>query len=209
MPEDEKKTAGELQYKASKDETRYDMLEVGHAMSEDVIDQIRICINNNYESMDTEEFCVVLLLVDDPLIKGLLRRKFYAWPFLPKPRPRQSVFLFSKKNDSLKRLWTLPDALTMATTSSMQYVAKEYQNMKNWADAFYEGFYKQNPSIFWDLIRKQSKTTLLSEHEFLQRNRGEVSEPEGDEISALFPETFDFSKVKAFKIREPKDPLTS
>lgn len=204
-----KMTAGALQAKASGDRTKYDALEVGHALTEDIMEQLRICAEKHYNLLDIPQFCVVMLLADDSLIHGLMRRKFYAWPFLPKPRPRQSVFLFDKKTDTFKRLWVLPDALTMATASTMHHVSKYYQTMKEWSDAFYEGIEKKNPSIFWNLIRKQSNIKMLSEKEYLDLHASEFVQSEGEEISTLWPETFDFSKIQAYKVTEPIETLSS
>lgn len=187
-------TAGALTLKASSDSTKYDPLEVGHALCDDVAEQLRICADKHYNVLDVPEFCVVMLLADDCLIKGVMRRKFYAWPFLPKPRPRQAVFLFSKKSDFFKRLWIFPDALVMATISEMNKVHKNYETMKQWTDIFYKGIALKDPSVFWNFIRQQHNISMLSETEYLDRNREEIIKSSADEFCPVSSNSFDFFK---------------
>src|ERR1043165_3910228 len=111
----ERLTAGELSKKALNDNTKYNAIEVGHAMTDDIDSQLRLCIENYKNIIDEPEFCVVMVIAKDPLIKNAIRRKFYCWPYLPKPRPNQAVFLYNKALDKLtKRLWVLPCDMVMA-----------------------------------------------------------------------------------------------
>ena len=99
-------TAGELSRKAIADNTKYNALEVGHALANDIMPHLRECIENHKTIIDENEFCIVMLISKDPLITNLMRRKFYAWPYFPKPRPNQSVFLYNKGLDQIThRLW--------------------------------------------------------------------------------------------------------
>lgn len=132
-------SAGELSRKALSDTTKYNALEVGHALADEITPELFKCIENHKKIIDENEFCIVMLISKDPLITNLQRRKFYAWPYLPKPRPNQSVFLYNKGLDKIThRLWTLPNDMVMAELSSMTVVAKPYQSMKNWSDAYFE-----------------------------------------------------------------------
>src|SRR6185369_11012143 len=99
-------TAGELSQKCLADTTKYQALEVGHAMADDLSEHLHQAARN-YESMiDENEYCVVMVIAEDPLIKNLKRRKFYCWPYLPSPRPNQAVFLYNKSLQRItKRLW--------------------------------------------------------------------------------------------------------
>src|ERR1700677_2849017 len=109
-----RQTAGELSLKALKDNTKYLAREVGEAMCHDTFDQLRICIENHKNIIDEEEFCIVRVIATDPLIENALRIKYYAWPYLPSPRPNQAVFLYNKILDRItKRLWILPNAFSM------------------------------------------------------------------------------------------------
>ena len=183
-----RKTAGELANQALQDKTRYDSLEVGHALTDDVATQLQICIERHMNIIDEPEFCVVMILADDPLIKGVLRRKFYAWPYLPKPRPRQSVFLYRKGSDSIIRLWVLPDALSMATASEMNDVSPQWRTMKGWSDAFFDG-------QFFEHIRHQHGINMLSEGEYLNANREKLIQAGCKEVETVPTESFDFSKI--------------
>ena len=82
-------TAGELSRKANRDTTKYEALEVGHAMADDIDVHLRESIEKHRNIIDENEFCVVMIIAKDPLIPNLIRRKFYCWPYLPKPRPNQ------------------------------------------------------------------------------------------------------------------------
>lgn len=196
-----RKTAGEMVVKAQSDPTIYDSLEVGHALSKDILEQIKLCIEKHHSIIDEPEFCVVMVLADDCLIKGVLRRKFYAWPYLPKPRPRQSCFLYSKRDDSVKRLWVLPDALSMATASEMTNVSPQWQTMKNWSDAFFAG-------KFFEFIRKEHGITMLSEAEYLKANREKLIKAGCQEVEAPLSDPFDFSKISINKIVDTQAALS-
>lgn len=219
-------SAGELANKALKDTTKYDALEVGHAINDDVEYQIRQCIENHKTIIDENEFCIVMLISKDPLIHNLIRRKFYAWPYLPKPRPNQSVFLYNKIVDRvIKRLWVLPSDAGMAELHSLTYVDKRYETMKRWSDAFYKGwkfiknssgkdengnillgkFVNTDPFYFWEFIRKDQKITLLSEHEYFLHHRDELIKAGCKIPTALDTEPFDFSKVHIEKIIDTQE----
>ncbi len=213
-----RKTAGQLAIKAASDPTKYDSLEVGHALCADVLSQLQICIEKHKPIINEDEFCVVMILADDPLIKGVLRRKFYAWPYLPKPRPRQSVFLYRKGNNSIIRLWVLPDALSMATSAEMVTVSPQWQTMKDWSRAFFHGwkYFKDQdrwinttPSHFFDVIRKQHDINMLSEHEYLNVNREKLIQAGCQEMDTPFTEAFDFSKISIEKIIDTKTAVSN
>lgn len=193
-----RKTAGALQLQAASDPTRYNAMEVAQAMCDDIVEQLRECAHKHYDFFDIPSFCIVMLLASDPLIKGLMRRKFYAWGFLPQPRPQQSVFLFtkatSKKEDTLIRLWTLPDAMKMATISETMIAPKNSRDVKYWCDLFYEGVDLKDPSVFWNGIRKQHKIEMLAEAEYLDRKGRKVTHSLSDEVCPLGTDSFDFFK---------------
>lgn len=191
-----RQTVGALQVKASADSTKYDSLDVGHALIDDVLSQIRLCIENHRHIIDENEFCVVMVLADDPLIKGVMRRKFYAWPYLPSPRPRQSCFLYNKTTDQIKRLWVLPEAFCMAALSDMITVSKPWKTMKAWSTAFFNG-------SFWESIRKEHGIDMPSETEFLNANREKLIKAGCKQIVAPVSNPFDFSKVSAYKVVDP------
>ena len=187
-------TAGELSRKALSDPTKYDALEVGHAMSEDIEKNLYESIQKHLDIIDEPEFCVVMVIAKDPLIKNLVRRKFYCWPYLPKPRPNQAVFLYNKCLSKItKRLWVLPSDMVMAELASLCAVDKRYQTMQAWSIAFFEG-------KFWDYIRYEHNINMLSEHEYFLEHREELIKA-GCKIPApSLSEPFDFSKIHIEKI---------
>ena len=204
MTKSKRQTAGALQVKASSDTTKYDALEVGQALCDDVMEQLRICAHKNHDVLDIPQFCVVMLVSEDCLIKGLMRRKFYAWPFLPKPRPNQAVFLYTKKTNDISRLWVLPNALTMAILSEMGYVHGKFVTMKRWTDTFYQGIALNDASVFWNYIRKQHGIEMLSETEYLKRHASELIESKTDEFCPIDADSFDFFKGMPQQIVDTK-----
>jgi hypothetical protein len=203
-------TAGELSKKALSDNTKYDALEVGHALADEITPHLRQCIENHKNIIDENEFCIVMLISKDPLICNLQRRKFYAWPYLPKPRPNQSVFLYNKGLDKIThRLWILPSDMVMAELHELSTVDKRYQTMKAWSDAFYKGwkydkktqqFYNADPYYFWNFVRADQKINMLSEHEYFLQHREELIQAGCKLPDSTYSEPFDFSKIHIEKI---------
>ena len=74
-------TAGELSQKVQADTTIYNALEVGHAMADDIGEQLYESARKHATIIDEPEYCVVMIIAKDPLIKNLIRRKFYCWPY--------------------------------------------------------------------------------------------------------------------------------
>jgi len=213
-----RKTAGELSLQASSDKTRYDPLEVGHALTDDIMPQLRECINTHNAIFDENEYCVGFLIATDPLIKGVMRRKFFAMLYLPSPRPNQSVFLYNKAKDRIvKRLWVLPSASVMAKLSDMDIVDQKYATMKAWSDAFFHGWKYEKvtnsainttPNHFFNFIRKQHDINMLSEKEYLEANREKLIQA-GCKVAETKPsEPFDFSKISIKKIVDTKTALS-
>lgn len=195
-------TAGSLAIKAAIDPTRYDSLEVGHALTEDVAKELAICAHRHREIFNEDEYVVGYVIAGDSLLKNLVRKKYYADLFLPSPRPNQAVFLYNKPLDKFThRLWTLPNAWTMAVLSELTYVAPQWVEMKKWSDWFYK-------PKFWDKIRFQHNITLLSRYEYLNAHREELIKSGCKEVPAGFSEAFDFSKIAAYKVVDPNVALT-
>lgn len=191
-------TAGELSKKAASDTTKYDALEVGHALSDDIGSQLRIAIENHKNIIDENEFCVVMVIAKDPLICNLQRRKFYCWPYLPSPRPNQSVFLYNKGKDQIThRLWVLPSDVVMAELATCGYVDPRYQTMQAWSIAFFKG-------RFWEYVRYDQKIDMLSEKEYLNAHRQELIDAGCQVSNGRVAEPFDFSKVTIEKIVDTK-----
>lgn len=188
-------TAGELSQKALSDTTKYDALEVGHAMADDIGPLLRQCIENHRHIIDEKEFCIVMVIAKDPLVKNLIRRKFYAWPYLPKPRPNQAVFLYNKVKDKItKRLWVLPSDMVMAELAGTNVIVnKRYETMQAWSVAFFKG-------TFWQYIRHEHSIDMPSEHEYFLQHREELVKAGCKIPDSTYSEPFDFSKVAIEKI---------
>ncbi len=188
-----RKTAGELANQALKDNTNYNVLEVGHALADDIPSLVMESIQKHINIIDEDEFCVVMVLASDPLISTLIRRKFYCWPYLPSPRPNQTVWHYSKSKDVVNRLWVLPTAQKMAVLMTDPFVPKEYKTMQAWSIAFDKG-------VFWEYIRWESGLTMPSEHEYFLANRDKLIQSGCNIPEPGFTDTFDFSKIPLKKV---------
>lgn len=190
----QRKTAGELAQKALSDTTKYDSLEVGHAMADDIEKHLYESVNNYKNMIDEDEFCVVMIIAKDNLIKNAIRRKFYCWPYLPSPRPNQAVFLYNKILDKItKRLWVLPSDMVMAELASLAIVDKRYKTMQAWSVAFFE-------KKFWEYIRYESGINMPSEHEYFLAHREELIKAGCKIPDDTFSDPFDFSKIQVNQI---------
>lgn len=193
-----RQTAGELAQKALSDNTKYDALEVGHAMTDDIEKHLYECAKTYHNMIDEPEFCVVMIVAKDPLLSNLVRRKFYCWPYLPSPRPNQAVFLYNKSLGRItKRLWVLPSDMVMAELASLSIVDKRYKTMQAWSVAFFEG-------KFWEYIRYEQEIDMLSEREYLLKHREELIKAGCKIPNSRLAEPFDFSKIKIEKIVDTK-----
>ena len=197
-------TAGELSKKAATDTTKYDALEVGHALSDDIGKHLRECIEIHKPIINEPEFCVVMVIATDPIIKNLMRRKFYCWPYLPSPRPNQAVFLYNRaKDDITKRLWVLPSDMVMAELAGTNVIVdKRYQTMQAWSVAFFKG-------TFWDYIRHEHDIRMPSEHEYFLANREKLIQAGCKVPDTTMTNPFDFSKISIEKIVDTKTAIVN
>ncbi len=203
MTKRKRKSAGELSKQALSDNTKYDALEVGHAMADDIPKLVRDSIELHKDIIDEKEFCVVMVIAKDPIISNLIRRKFYCWPYLPKPRPNQSVWLYDKIKDKItKRLWVLPSDMVMAELCTLSIVDKKYQTMQAWSMAFFKG-------TFWEYIRYEHKIDMPSEHEFFLANREKLIKAGCQIPEAGSTEAFDFSKISIENVIDTVKPVLS
>lgn len=195
-----RKSAGELSKKASEDTTKYDALEVGHALSDDIGVHLRESIEKHKHIIDEDEFCVVMIIAKDPIIKNLMRRKFYCWPYLPSPRPNQAVFLYNKIKDRItKRLWVLPSDMVMAELAGTNVIVhKRYQTMQAWSVAFFKG-------TFWEYIRHEHNINMPSEHEYFLAHREELIKAGCKIPDSSFSQPFDFSKIAIEKVIDTQE----
>ncbi len=196
------KTAGQLAQKALSDTTKYDALEVGHWMSEDIEKHLYESVANYKNMIDEKEFCVVMLIAKDPLIANAIRRKFYCWPYLPSPRPNQAVFLYNKHLDRIvKRLWVLPSDMVMAELAGTDIiVSKRYQTMQAWSVAFFKG-------TFWEYVRHNQDIDMLSQQEYLEMHGEELIQAGCKPLDSSYSEPFDFSKIQIKQFVDTQEPM--
>jgi len=182
-------TAGEAEDKIRQDRTVYKAMEVAEAACHDIMQEVEKCASSHHDIIEDSEFFVIMLIGDDNVLKTVTRRKFYAYHYLPQPRPNQSVWMYSKASRSLMFIWALPEPMTMAALSTMMAVDPAYQNMKMWSDWFYSGKFSQH-------VRKHfQKPDWLTEGEYLAANRAELSQAVLDKDSRLGTNPLDSTNV--------------
>ncbi len=193
-----RKTVGALAVQCANDSTNYKAREIGQEMVEDnsIEEGLYECIRRHNPIFDEDEYCVGYVIASDPLICGVMRRKFFAMLYLPSPRPEQTVFLYNKRLDRItKFLWCLPAAASNnpnAWTMERLYTQdppKEYLRMKAWTHAFYDG-------CFWEFIRHHNKIDMLSESEYLRAHREEFIKAGEKDAPTSGSEAFDFGKIQ-------------
>lgn len=197
-------TAGELSKKALSDLTDYNLLELGHAIVDQIHEELCECREIYNKMIDEDEYCIVRQSATDCLITGVKRFKYFGWPYLPSPRPDQNVFLYNKPLDTFKkRLWSLPSAARMAQlASTTTLVPKEYQEMQAWSVAFFKG-------TFWEFIRYQHDIDMLSEHEYFLKHRNELIQAGCKIPDSSCSDPFDFSKIAIEKIIDTQATVTN
>ena len=195
-------TAGAKSLKAASDSSYYDGIEVAEAQLWDAPKQVIECAHRHSHIFDEEEYFVVMVRASDPLIHGLVRQKFYAYMYLPSPRPEQAVWLYNKITGTIKFMWSLPPAKVMAAISEAQFVSKKWERTKGWCQAFFDG-------RFWQHIRDQHKINHLSEHEYLLKHKPALIQASGDNTKSLGSDTFDFSKITVNKVVDLNTPSSS
>lgn len=210
MSEKMRISAGELSQKALSDSTKYNALEVGHAMTDDIDVHLNECIEKHLNYVDQEgdqpfrklpQFAVVMVIAKDNLIKNLIRRKFYCSPFLPSPRPNQAVFLYTQSAARIvKRLWVLPSDVVMAELASMAVVDNRYKTMQAWSVAFFEG-------TFWEYIRHESCTGMVSQQEYISQHREELIKAGCKLLDSDYSNPFDFDKIQIEKVIDTQQAL--
>lgn len=182
-------TAGVLANRAlaNDDEDAWDM---ARTWTKDILSEVWKCVDHAKKNCPDPEFCVVMLYARDCVIKNAIRRKFYAWPWMPQPRPSQSVWLYRKSSDDIQGLWCLPEAYSMARLSEDISIPKEYHNMSAWCRSFFSGTFSQD-------IRKQAGIDLLTEEEYTRKFHPELLKTGKTSVNdSLFSgaDPFDFSK---------------
>lgn len=212
MNEKMRVSAGELSRKALSDITKYNALEVGHAMTDNIGIHLDECIEKHLNYVDEsgdhpfrllDEFAVVMVIAKDNLLKNLIRRKFYCCPFLPSPRPNQAVFLYKKCSGKIvKRLWVLPSDMVMAELASLTIVDKTYKTMQAWSIAFFEG-------KFWEYIQYESDTTMVSQQQYISQHREELIQAGCKLLDSDYSQPFDFDKIHVEKVIDTQEALVS
>lgn len=196
-----RKTAGALALKAKSDSQVYDPLELGYALTDKVMDNVLECAHRHSTIFDEPEYFIVLQRASDPLIAGVMRQKFYGDLYLPDPRPEQSVFLYNKITQKIKRLWSLPSAKVMAIISEMKTVAPQWRNTKIWCDSFFN-------KCFWEQIRKENNFNHLSRYEYINSHREELVKAGANDSLTGNSEPFDFGKIQIEHIVDTKTART-
>ena len=196
-----RETAGALANRALKNDSQ-DAWDMAKEWTKDIIPEVWKCIDMHKPICPDKEFCVVMLYADDSLIPNCIRRKFYAWPWMPKPRPRQTVWLYRKESDDIQGLWSLPEAETMARLATDGNIPKEFTNLARWCRSYFRWTFSRD-------IRKEYRIDLLTEEEYNARFLPDFTQPVHNNSVADLPNTFDFSNALGTigqQVYDPVDP---
>lgn len=183
-----KETLGEKYNKVKLDNTRYDPVDMALGMLEKVPEEIIKCAHAHKEKIGEDEYFVGYVLSDDPILKGIRRKKYHALMFMPTPVPEQAIWLYNKVLDKYTFLWCLGKPWSMANYATLTYVDKEKTRLKIWCDAYFKG-------TFWETIRSMHGIDHLSEEEFRLKHRDKIANFIPKNGNACLTEPFDFSKV--------------
>lgn len=199
-----RKKAGQLNAELRKETCPYEAGEVVQEMTKDIPEQLYQCARNHREVIDEPEYCVIMLLRKEPHLENIIRHLYFAWPYMPKPRPDQSVFIYNKAKDSLDLLWTLPPAHALAMLSEMQVVDQGYFNMKKWCDLYWDEL--KGKRVWAEEIRKWTGCKLETEDEFLKAHSEELAK-----LSLNFPDSggsdsLNFTVVDGQKVSDGAEP---
>lgn len=204
-----KETVGAQTLKAAADTTKYDPLELGHALTDDLYDQLCICADTHdalieknplcKEIFHPDQYCIVAMLATDVLIPSVIRRKITALPFIPDPRPSMAVFLYNRHTQKFRRLWSLPNAKAMASLSTLDIVDRKWTQSKSWCDAFYEG-------TFFEYIKADNPDLkILPQPEWISVNHKKFIKPTSDSVDPLAAQTLDPTQVAVNKVIDSLD----
>lgn len=191
-----KETLGEKYRKVKRDSTKYDPADMAFGMLEKVPQELIECANRHKNLIGEEEYFVCYVISDDPILKGIRRKKYHALMFMPTPVPEQAVWLYNKVLDTFKFLWCLPKPWPMACYSTMTHVDKKKRRMKAWCKAYFEG-------NFWETIRQMHGIDHLSEYEFRLKHRNEIADFVPDNSNPCLTQPFDFAKVGFGDVEDP------
>lgn len=183
-----KETLGEKYNKVKLDNTKYDPLDMALGMLEKVPQELLVCAHRHKNNFDEDEYFVGYVISDDPILKGIRRKKFHAMLFMPTPVPEQAIWLYNKVTDEFKFLWCLPKPWAMANYSTLKRVDVKKRRMKAWCEAYFNG-------TFWETIRAMHKIDHLSEYEYRLKHRDKITDFVLDNRNSCLTEPFDFSKV--------------
>lgn len=197
-----RKTAGELHAKAISDSTKYKVDEVAEAACQDVLEHATECARRHHDVIDEPEFFVVMLMGNDSILSTVTRCKFYAWPFLPEPRPLQTVWHYRKSTQELKFLWALPDADGIAILSYMTDVKRRYKRMKRWCDWFFTGTFAAHVRQTWE------RSDWLTEKEFRDLHSAELAQAVADKHEALASDPTKLANIDTSEISHAMNAVT-
>lgn len=195
------KTAGQIQNEIfKKDFGSYTAYDLGYALCDGDYKDANECLQkhviifneHSIKKIVDEKFCLVMQYASDPLLASVVRRKFYCVPWLPDPRPMQSVWLYDHGN--IKFLWGLPNAMKMAELSETFVVPKEYERMKSWCDSWFE-------KTFWNDIRKMHGIQMLTQMNFLRTHWKELSKFADNSHLAFDADTSYLPEVRIKKLK--------
>lgn len=113
--------------------------EIGKDMLHDYMENIWQCIDRGSKDL-ASDFFVVVLQKKERIMQNVVRNQFLYRKSCPTPTYNQSVFRYSRKDDELEYVWSLPDkdSCYMLRANALM-VAPEERDMLNFVLDFFDG----------------------------------------------------------------------
>jgi hypothetical protein len=111
--------------------------ELGQDMLEDYMESLWECIDRGSKDIACD-FFVVVLQKKERVLQNVVRNQFLYRRSCPTPTYNQSVFRYSRKDDELEYIWSLPDkdSCYMLRANALQVISEERDMLKFVLDFF-------------------------------------------------------------------------
>jgi len=127
-----KKTVGAHSYELQqKDAGTHSATDQMREQLTDYDENIHLCVNEQKKKL-ADDFYVVVITKKERLMQNVLRGYFFGRISCPSPDYDQTVYKYSKKDDNLSFLWTIPsyDAVNYMKNNTSHVSAEKYGLLK-------------------------------------------------------------------------------
>lgn len=113
--------------------------EIGKDMLQDYMENLWECVSRGSKDL-ASDFFVVVLQKKERIMQNVVRNQFLYRKSCPTPTYNQSVFRYSRKDDELEYIWSLPDkdSCYMLRANALM-VAPDERDMLRFVLDFFDG----------------------------------------------------------------------